>query len=508
MKKRAIILIVALVALIASTGLYYALKLISTGVAYKAKVLCSGVFVSKRSPESVLNSDLSVDDLAILRYIDAKIDRVTQTSAASFLGLINQTAAFRPGLGCTLVFAGYEDRLPTPSDTVTFAFDPKPDVWPDPAAAKTMANVDQDRLKAALEWAFSEPDAKRLRRTRAVVIVYKGLIIAERYAPGFDKSTPLIGWSMTKGVVNALVGILVGQKKLSLTDRIDIPEWSWLDNGRKYITLNNLLQMTSGLDFNEDNSDPLADVTSMLLQAPDMAAYAASKKLSAEPGTRWSYSSGTTNILSRIIRRAVGDSDYFSFPRRALFEPLGMDSAVIEPDASGTFVGSSFMYATARDWAKCGQLYLQDGIWKGQRILPDGWVHYTTEPAPQAPNHEFGSHFWLKLPKEYAGAGYSNRLPKDTFHAVGHEAQFVTIIPSRDLVVVRLGLSRFASAWEHDKFLRKVLEAVRSQGHRELSATNIQATPKVGAPDVGRWAQDINRLCYTIDNGELSENYS
>jgi CubicO group peptidase (beta-lactamase class C family) len=351
MNKRAIISLAALVTLLASTGLYYASKLVSTGVAYKAKILCSGVFVSRRTPESVLNSDLAADDLAILRYVDAKIDLVTRTSTASFFGLINQTAAFRPGLGCTLVYAGYEDRLSVPSDTVAPAFDPKPDVWPeDLAPAKDTANVDQDHLKAALEWAFSEPDAKHLRRTRAVVIVYKGQIIAERYAPGFDKSTPLIGWSATKSVVNALVGILVGQKKLSLTDRIDMPEWNRLDNGRKNITLNNLLQMTSGMDFNEDNSDPLADVTYMLLRVPDMAVYAASKKLIAGPGTQWSYSSGTTNIVSRIIRRAVGDPDYFSFPRRALFGPLGMDSAVIEPDASGTFVGSSFMYATARDW--------------------------------------------------------------------------------------------------------------------------------------------------------------
>ncbi len=120
------------------------------------------------------------------------------------------------------------------------------------------------------------------------------------------------------------------------------------------------------------------------------------------------------------------------------------------------------MYATARDWAKFGQLYLQNGIWKGKRILPDGWVHYATTPAQQTPNHEFGSHFWLKLPKEYASADTSNRLPEDAFHAVGHEAQFITVIPSRELVIVRLGLSRFASAWQHDKFLSKVLEAVKS----------------------------------------------
>jgi CubicO group peptidase (beta-lactamase class C family) len=464
MKKRRIIPLFAAAALIViSAGLYHASALISIGVAYKAKVLCSGVFVSMRSPESVVSSDLVVDDLAILRHIDVKIDHASQTSAASFLGLINQTAAFRPGLGCTLVFEGYKHRLPVASGAGVTAFDPNSAVWPEePAAAKVMADVDQDRMQAALEWAFSEPDEEHLRRTRAVVVVHKGQIVAERYAPGFDKSTPLIGWSMTKSVINALVGILVEQGKLRLTDRVYMPEWKWVDSGRSAITLNNLLQMSSGLDFNEDDSDPLADVTHMLLREPDMATYAAGKKLVAEPGARWRYSSGTTNLLSRIIRWTVGDSDYFSFPRRALFVPLGMDSAVIEPDASGTFVGSSFMYATARDWAKFGQLYLQDGIWKGRRILPDAWVRYTTTPAAPAPEHEYGSHFWLKLPKEYASVGYSNRLPQDAFHAVGHEAQFVTVIPSRELVIVRLGLSRFSSAWQHDKFLSQVLDAIRN----------------------------------------------
>lgn len=465
MKKRAIISVVALVVPIVGTGLYYASELISTGVAYKAKLLCSGVFLSKRNPESVLNSDLAVDDLAILRHIDANIDWESKTSVASFLGLMNKTAGFRPGLGCTLAFPGYEAKLPASSGTELQVLDPKFHMRAEDAVAENnTVNVHQGRLEAALDWAFTDPDPKHLRRTRAVVVVHKGQIIAERYAPGFDEKTPLIGWSMTKSVVNALIGILVGQGKLSLEDRVPVPEWRGVDDDRRPITLNELLQMTSGLDFNENESNPLADATSMLLKTPDMAAYAASKELVAEPGTRWSYSSGTTNILSRIIRRAVGKSSYFSFPRRTLFGPLGMDSAVIEPDASGTFVGSSFMYATARDWAKFGQLYLQDGIWKGRRILPDGWVRYTTQPAPHAPNRQFGSHFWLKLPNEYAGAGYSNRLPNDAFHAVGHEGQFVTIIPSRQLVVVRLGLTRFASAWKQDKFLSKILEAVGSHG--------------------------------------------
>jgi CubicO group peptidase (beta-lactamase class C family) len=461
MTKRGIISLVALVTLIASTGLYYASKLISIGVAYKAKVLCSGVFVSKRNPESVLNSDLAVDDLAILRYIDAKIDRVTQTSAASFLGLINQTAVFRPGLGCTLVFAGYEDRLSVPGDTVVPAFDPKHGVWPDDSAAvKAAANVDQSRLTAALEWAFSEPDAKHLRRTRAVVIVHKGRIVGERYALGFDQNTPLIGWSMTKSVMHALVGVLVGEGKLSLTDRAHALEWREEEDGRRMITVANLLEMTTGLEFEEDYTDPLADVTYMLLRVPDMAHYAAKKELAAKVGTRWSYSSGTTNILSRVIWHAVGASEYASFPRRALFEPLGMDSAILERDSSGTFVGSSYMYATARDWAKFGLLYLRDGVWNGRRILPEGWVQYATTPTVQAPNRAFGSHFWLKIPEEYATGGESSDLPDDAFHAVGHEGQFLTIIPSRELVIVRLGLSRFGVAWQHDTFVNKVLGAV------------------------------------------------
>ena len=442
--------------------MHYTWELISIGVAYKAKVLCSGVFVSKRSPEVILNSDLAVDDLAILRLIDANVDRPTQTASSNFLGLIGQTAVYRPGLGCTLVFAGHEYREPGGLDPAIPAVGPAHSRWPEGhPKAEIAEHVDRGLLETALDLAFFEPDPKHLRRTRAVVVVHKGQIVGERYAPGFDQNTPLIGWSMTKSVMHALVGVLVKEGKLSLTGRVQAPEWQEATNGRSIITVAHLLQMTSGLDFDEDYTDPLADVTYMLLRVPDMAGYAARKKLVTEPGSQWSYSSGTTNILSRVMRHAVGDSDYPSFPRRALFEPLGMESAVIEPDESGSFVGSSYMYATARDWAKFGLLYLRDGIWNDQRILPEGWVRHATTPAPGAPAHAFGAHFWLMIPNEYATGGDASRLPDDAFHAAGHEGQFVTIVPSRDLVIVRLGLSRFASAWQHDTFVSKVLDAVK-----------------------------------------------
>jgi CubicO group peptidase (beta-lactamase class C family) len=244
-----------------------------------------------------------------------------------------------------------------------------------------------------------------------------------------------------------------------LADPAPVAAWGRPDDPRRRITLDHLLRMSSGLAFNEDVSDPLHDVTYMLTQVGDMAAYAIDKPLQNEPGRDWHYSSGTTNIISGILRRTVGDASYHGFPRRALFEPLGMRSAVIEPDASGTFVGSSFMYATARDWAKFGQLYLQDGVWDGKRLLPDGWVKYTTTPAPTVSDASYGAHFWLNIPPEYRSAGGSP-LPADAFHAVGHEGQFLTIIPSQRLVIVRLGLARYPQAWEHDRFVRLVLQAI------------------------------------------------
>jgi CubicO group peptidase (beta-lactamase class C family) len=315
----------------------------------------------------------------------------------------------------------------------------------------------EHRLAAPVAWAFSEPDPAVPRRTRAVVIVHKGRLIAERYGPGFTKDTPLLGWSMTKTVVNALVGILVEQGKMSPGDPVPIREWSGAGDPRGKITVDHLLRMTSGLQFREDYGDPLADVIYMLLGVPDAAAYAASKPLEAEPGTRWKYSSGNTNILAYAIRQVVGEAGYAEFPRRALFDRIGMTSAVMETDASGTFVGSSFMYATARDWARLGLLYLQDGVWAGRRILPEGWVRYTRSPTPSASRQQFGAHVWLQGGR-YGRGGH--RLPADTFHAIGHEGQFVTVIPSRDVVIVRLGLTRYHRAWPHGQFVNMVLDAL------------------------------------------------
>jgi CubicO group peptidase (beta-lactamase class C family) len=319
--------------------------------------------------------------------------------------------------------------------------------------------VSQAALTAAVSRAFLEPNPQRRRRTLAVVVMHRGELVAEQYADGIGPETPLVGWSMTKSVMNALTGILVLDGRLALDAPFPIARWQASGDPRAAITLNHLLRMSSGLHFDEGMANPGSDVMRMLLTTGDMATFAANKDLEFAPGTRWQYSSGTTNIIAAGIRELMQDeAEYLRFPRRSLFDRIGMSSAVLETDAAGTFVGSSHLYATPRDWARFGQLYLQDGIWNGERVLPEGWVAYTTSPAPADEAQRYGAHFWLQVPEEYAGT--DPQLPSGTFHAAGHEAQFVTIVPSRDIVIVRLGRTRYADAWDHPAFVRDVLAAI------------------------------------------------
>jgi len=318
-------------------------------------------------------------------------------------------------------------------------------------------------LNAVVDLAFREPDPDSLQRTRALLVLRDGHVIAERYAPGFSAQTPLPGWSMTKSVTGVLIGVLVQAGMLRPEQRGLLPQWGVGGDKRGEITLDQLLRMTSGLRFTENYGDPDADVAQMLFARADGAAFAIDKPLEFPPGARWRYSSGTSNILSRVVRLAVGGStrDYLEFPRRALFGRIGMESAVIETDAAGNFIASSYMYASARDWARFGQLLLQDGVWSGQRVLPAGWVHYMATLTPQSTRQDFGAHLWLKIPPPFDDPTKAlPQLPADVFHAVGYEGQFVSVIPSRRLVVVRLGLSRRDHGWNHHAFLVRLLEAL------------------------------------------------
>jgi CubicO group peptidase (beta-lactamase class C family) len=269
---------------------------------------------------------------------------------------------------------------------------------------------------------------------------------------------PLIGWSMTKGALNALVGLRVKDGKIALTDRALLPEWRGEGDKRGDISLDQLLRMSSGLEFDESYDNPLADVTVMLFARGDMAKFAAEKPLVHQPGTDWAYSSGTSAIIAGTLRATfANDQDYLRYPRERLFGPLGMRSAVIATDASGTLIGSSLLYASARDFARLGLLYLQDGVWQGERLLPEGWVTYTLTPANDAPDETYGAHMWLKLPQSDANG--EPPMPDDAYYFLGHDEQIIAIVPSRDLVIVRLGLTARGGAWDHAKDLAPIVDA-------------------------------------------------
>lgn len=444
-------------------------KINSVAAAYKAKILCSAVFVSQRDPAAVQNQELKF--FPFPTRVDYENKAVTVTAG---LGMPDLQAVYREGLGCTvgMDFTIEHIMAQNTGDPTTYppTLSQQKLLWPEGELVSTEnlpSEIDKDLLAAAVAKAFAEPDPNIVRGTRAVVVVYKGRIIAESYAPGFSKDTALIGWSMTKSITNALVGILVGQGQISINDPAAVAEWRGKDDPRAAITLDQLMRMSSGLDFVEVYTDMLSDTPYMLFGTPDTAGFTASKPLEVAPDSRWRYISGSPNLVCRILREALGGplARYFAFPRRALFDKIGMRSAVIEPDATGTFVGSSFSYATARDWARFGLLYLQDGVWLGERILPEGWVEYTVTPTPKAPRGEYGAYWWLNAGNP---VGSKNRLypsvPDDLYLARGYEGQNVIVMPSSEMVLVHLGACVPPSgpgAWHPEEFIADVLKAIK-----------------------------------------------
>ena len=431
------------------------LETLGIAVAFKAKMLCSGLFVADRPPNDVL-AELEIDDLAPLRFISTVVDHSDGMVTASVLGVVKRRAATRGTTGCALVPRGMarsELRHMSARDTI---HNSKP-------SAKLPSAAPDDPLRVALEpvlaRAFEEPDSGHHRRTQAIVVMQHGRIVAERYAPGITSDTRLLGWSMTKSVMNALVGILVREGRVSLDAPVPVPEWQRPGDPRHAITMRHLLHMSSGLRLNEVMNSLRSDVIRMLFASDDMAGFVASRDLAAPPGSHWAYASGTSVMIARVIRNLfANDTAYVRFPREALFDRIGMTSAVIETDAAGTFVGSSLMYATARDWARFGQLYLNDGAWNGERILPEGWVEFTRTSAPADIHRSYGAHFWLGVPSD-AGSP-APALPDGALQAAGHEGQYITIIPSHGAVIVRLGRTRYEDAWDQALFVRDVIEAL------------------------------------------------
>merc|ERR1712137_597941 len=321
-----------------------------------------------------------------------------------------------------------------------------------------------ENLQKIFDAAFHEPVLKEsgiMRNTRAAIIVYDGKIIAERYAEGISTSTPLLGWSMTKSIVSTLIGLRVQEQKMSLTDSHLFPEWE--GDERSQITLDQLLRASSGLEFQETN-DPWSDVSGMLFRSSDYIKFAASKPLKHKPDTVWSYSSGTTNILSKLLRDSFkndgGDAAYWNFSKN-FFNQLGMESMVLDTDAHGNYVGSSFSHATARDWARFGLFAMNRGNWMGKQILEEKWFDYALNPTPTSQRGEYGAQWWLNAgsKEDPSNRPYPN-LPTDAFFAQGYMGQTVAVIPSKKLVVVRLGATSTDSVWNIEGFLNYIVNEV------------------------------------------------
>lgn len=435
--KRSLLLLVVAALVYGINYLWSALPII-TG--YSAKMACSCMYLGGRELSSIEEQELGNFPL---KLAGLSVNREDSIITASVFGLARQKALFRKGLGCTLVNGLSEAEIrkqPQPAAQSTSNGQDSL-LWPmgDRMPDKLPAGIDSLKLQEAVKYAFTEKDPDHLWRTRAVVVLYAGNLVAEKYADSFGPHTPQLSWSMAKSITSALVGILVGQGKLQVDQRAPVPEWQGVKDGRQQIKLADLLQQASGLDF-EENYARSSNATNMLFREADMGAYTASRPLKDKPGSTFYYTSGNTNIISRIIRQTVGEKDYPSFPANALFKKIGMYSAVMEPDASGTFVGSSYTFASARDWARFGLLYANDGIWNGEQILPAGWVKASSTPSSVAPQGEYGYQFWLNAgaPGNPANRRFP-QVPTDMFYADGYEGQFVFIIPSKKLVVVRLG---------------------------------------------------------------------
>ena len=405
---------------------------VATGVV--AHNVCSKTFVSGLDPQTVFSETIERDGLrGLRRVLGFHIDRTTRTVDASVAGMLGSRAVFHEGLGCVLLHGSREPYI-LKSDIDALKIPKSPPLLPE-IAGPDIVQPSDSALRAALDHAFEEPSKPPFRRTKAVVVVHDGKVIAERYAAGIGIETPLLGFSMTKSVINALIGILTQQGLVTPSMPAPIPEWR--GDLRREIEVEHLLRMTTGLALDETDSgfDPSSQ---MVYLHDDMAGFAVNAAVIAPPGTRWAYSSPSTQLLARIARDAVGGPEQtLAFAWRELFNPLGMRNVTLEFDASGTLQGSAYMLASARDWARFGLLYLNDGIVGGKRMLHEDWVDFS---AAATLDTDYGAGFWTnRSENENAKGRVRLGIPRDAFFASGDLGQRVVIIPSQHLVVARLG---------------------------------------------------------------------
>lgn len=396
---------------------------------FSSKSVASHHFLAKRSVQLTEAKDNDVESMELATNV---VDEVSKSVTSSVYGLKARKAIYRDGLGVLLIpeNKNYKDAsslVPKRNKLITNLPYPYGNL---PQKDTVFPNVNYTNLTKVVNGVFDKEN-ENITKIRAIIVIYKNQIIAEKYKSGFDKNSLLLGWSMAKSITSGVVGVLEKQGKVSLNQKNLFPKWK--DDERREITLKNLLNMNSGLEWEEDYTK-ICDVTQMLFIDTDMSEKQKNKQLAGKPNETWNYSSGTTNLLGGFIRNQfITQQDYLDFWYTELIDRIGMNSMLLETDFSGKYVGSSYGWATARDWGKFGLLYLHNGNWNGEQILNKSWVDFTRKPTNTS-NGEYGGHFWLNT------EGFFPDAPKDLYSCNGYQGQRIFIIPSKDLVIVRFGL--------------------------------------------------------------------
>lgn len=450
--------------IILTGGVYYIYNALPIGTGYSSRYICSQVFLAGRDPDYIIKEEIDpIHPLfaVVSHSIDYEKKEVTSVGFGFFQ---KKTAIYREGYGCTYTAGLNRKKLIDQVTGPLLKVEKRPDIaWPhgDRVEIRTPDNLDRNKLDSALDLAFSEPYKDKKVRTQAVVVVYKGKIIAERYAPNIRRSTPLLGWSMAKTLTGMITGLLVRDGKLSLETPMAYPTWG-KEDPRQSITLDHMMHMSSGLEF-EECYTAFCDATTMFYERADIPKYAADKPLVHQPGTHFHYSSGTTNMIFYKIRESLGGKlpDVRNYIVEEFFRPLHLSSMLLEPDAAGTYVGSSYAYATALDWARTGLFMLEGGFAEGKQILPGKWIEYMTTPAPAAKLDQYGAQTWLNFrdPENRSDRDYP-KLPENMYLMSGHNGQNVLIFPDQELVIVRLGVTHDDDLWDIEEFSHLVLKSL------------------------------------------------
>ena len=435
----------------------------------QAVLMCNGVFTSHRTLEQIFDQELTLVSgvVGTAKGGDYVVDRTRKAVAVGKAerGVPVMRAAFREGIGCVVMgpvqtFADI-DRLPKIT-TPPLAGDPATIPWPDGDKVEPgplPAGIDARALQAASDWAFDRPTREQV--TLSLLVVHRGRIIHERYAPGVTMATRTRTWSTAKSIASTLIGILVDQGKLRLDDPLGI-EWlpkapNPADDPRNAITLRHVLNMSSGL-YPIDNANlEYATGSGMSYWAGVSSVdQARDRALVRKPGTVWDYENYDTILAVYRMKLALGnDSAYLEWPRKALFDRIGMRNTLVSTDRYGDLILSSQIYTNARDLARFGLLYLNNGVWNGERIISEEWIRFVRTPAPASAvrGHDYGGQFWL-VPDDRKG-----EIPADAYATRGNRGQYTVVVPSHDLVIVRRGLDHGRQGFDTWDLTREVVKA-------------------------------------------------